>query len=420
MWQLLFKSWEALLSVRFLLGKKSINYISFTSWSSIIAMQLGIMTLIIVLSVMNGFRALIEQIYVSVDAEIQVTADETLIQDWAAIAKQIANVRQVVATAAWLERQGLMLSGQSANPLLVRGVLPAQEKRIVQFGKNNTPNDFDVLQRASRNVIVGNILAQEFGLTVGSKISLMLPKSGQGSAFAAPDVGNFVVAGIFSTRDSRSNQNMIYMNLYDLQQFIAVSPATLTGLQVKTANMEQAPEVANEIRRNVSTGVRVLDWQQKNATQYKAIKFEKLLMTIMLGMIVLISGFNIVTSTVMTVNAKKAEIAILMTMGANSASIARIFFFNGVLLGIGGVIFGVGSGVLLAPNIGDILAHLENWFGFRVFDPAGLDIVHIPSRLEWHDVGVVAVLSFATALLSTVYPALRAARVEPAQALRYE
>jgi lipoprotein-releasing system permease protein len=418
--QLLIKPWEALLSVKFLLGKKNTNYISFTSWASIFAMQLSVMTLIIVLSVMNGFREIIENIYVSADAEIQISGNETLPYNWDTIRLNISEIQGVVAISAWLEKQGLMLSGENANPLLVRGVLPDQERKIIKFKPGSDKNIFSTLQPDSRGVVVGSAMARAFDLRVGSRISLLLPKAGRGSVLTAPDVGNFVVLGVFTAQDTRANQNMIYMHLHDLQGFIGAPKTVLTGLQVAVTEMEQAPAIANKIRQRMPQDLRVLDWQQKNATQYKAIKFEKLMMTIMLSMIVLISCFNIVATTVMTVHAKRGEIAILMTYGAREGSIARIFIFNGFLLGIFGVVFGVGSGVLLAPNIGDILAQLESWFSFKVFDPNTFDIVHIPTRLEWRDVGVVSLLAFGSALLSTVYPAIQAARVDPAQALRYE
>lgn len=416
----LIKPFEALLSVRFLLGKKSNNYISFTSWASIIAMQLGVMTLIIVLSVMNGFREIIEHTYVSVDADITLTDSESNQHDWVAIEKSVLALAPDLRVAPYLEKQGLLLNGANAAPLTIRGVLPAQEKNIVTIRQATGRDIFSLLQAGSNNVIIGSTLARAYGLDMGSKIALLVPQAGKGKALNSPDIGHFTVAGLFITPDNKANEALIYMHLQDMQAFTLGGQPQQTGLRVAMQQMEDAPLLAGRIRAQVPASIRVQDWQQKNATQYKAIQFEKLMMFIMLSMIVLISGFNIVTATVMTVNAKSGEIAILMTMGAREVSIARIFIFNGFILAVGGIVFGVGSGVLLAPNIGAILAALEQAFSFHVFDPAALDIVRIPSKLMWHDVWVVALVAFVTSVVSTIYPAIRAARVRPAEALRYE
>lgn len=412
------KPFEAMLSVRFLLGKKSSNYISFTSWASIIALQLGVMTLIVVLSVMNGFREIIEHTYVSVDADIQLT--DTNAQDWPAIEKTVRALAPDLRVAPYLEKQGLLMNGANAAPLFIRGVLPAQEKTIVTIRQATDQDVFSLLVPGSNNVILGSALARAYGLELGSKIALMVPQAGKDKSLASPDIGHFTVAGVFITPDNKANEALIFMHLQDMQAFAAGGQAVQSGLRVGLPRMEDAPLLAKSIARQIPAGIRVQDWQQKNATQYKAIQFEKLMMFIMLSMIVMISGFNIVTATVMTVNAKSGEIAILMTMGAKEISIARIFIFNGFILALGGIVFGVGSGVVLAPNIGDVVAFLERVFSFHVFDPAAIDIAHIPSRLQWHDVGMVALVAFFTSVLSTIYPAIRAARVRPAEALRYE
>jgi lipoprotein-releasing system permease protein len=412
------KPFEAMLSVRFLLGKKSSNYISFTSWASIIALQLGVMTLIVVLSVMNGFREIIEHTYVSVDADIQLTDSNA--QDWAAIEKTVRTLAQDLRVAPYLEKQGLLMNGANAAPLFIRGVLPVQEKTIVTIRQATDQDVFSLLVPGSNNVILGSGLARAYGLELGSKIALMVPQAGKDKALASPDIGHFTVAGVFITPDNKANEALIFMHLQDMQAFAAGGQAVQSGLRVGLPRMEDAPLLAKSIGSRIPAGIRVQDWQQKNATQYKAIQFEKLMMFIMLSMIVMISGFNIVTATVMTVNAKSGEIAILMTMGAKEISIARIFIFNGFILALGGIVFGVGSGVALAPNIGDVVAFFERVFSFHVFDPAAIDIAHIPSRLQWHDVGMVALVAFFTSVLSTIYPAIRAARVRPAEALRYE
>lgn len=418
--RLLIKPFEAMLSVRFLLGKKSNSYISFTSWAAIIAMQLGVMTLIIVLSVMNGFRENIEHTYVSVDGDIQLTDNESVRHDWAAIAQKVQALGAELRVAPYLEKQGLLLNGANGAPLLMRGVMPEQEKRIVKIKQATDMDIFSLLLPGEKNVLIGSELARAYGLQPGSKISLLVPQAGKGKALNSPDIGHFTVAGIFLTPDVKANDAVIFMHLQDMQAFVASGQPVQSGLRVALPQMEEAPRIANLIRTSVAGSIRVQDWQQKNATQYKAIQFEKLMMFIMLSLIVLISGFNIVTAMVMTVNAKTGEIAILMTMGAREISIARIFIFNGFILAIGGIVFGVGTGVLLAPNIGAILAFLERTLSFHVFDPAALDIARIPSKLEWHDVWVVALVAFFTSVLSTIYPAIRASRVRPAQALRYE
>lgn len=423
--RLLIKPFEAMLSVRFLLGKKSNNYISFTSWAAIIAMQLGVMTLIIVLSVMNGFRENIEHTYVSVDGDIQLTDNESVRHDWVAIAQKVQALGAELRVAPYLEKQGLLLNGANGAPLLMRGVMPEQEKRIVKIKQATDLDIFSLLLPGEKNVLIGSELARAYGLQPGSKISLLVPQAGKGKALNSPDIGHFTVAGIFLTPDVKANDAVIFMHLQDMQAFVASGQPVQSGLRVALPQMDEAPHIANLIRANlirtsVAGTIRVQDWQQKNATQYKAIQFEKLMMFIMLSLIVLISGFNIVTAMVMTVNAKTGEIAILMTMGAREVSIARIFIFNGFILAIGGIVFGVGTGVLLAPNIGAILAFLERTLSFHVFDPAALDIARIPSKLDWHDVWVVALVAFFTSVLSTIYPAIRASRVRPAQALRYE
>ena len=417
---MLIKPYEALLALRFLLGKKSTNYISFTSWASIIAMLLSVMTLIIVLSVMNGFREIIETTYVSVDAEVQVLGDEHQATDWKKIEQSIAATSGVLRHAPFLEKQGLVLNGKRALPMTIRGIDPLQEKAIVKIRQSIPEDVFATLQADSRNVVVGSEVAAEYDLNLGKKLSLVIPKSGAGNTLSSPDVASFTVSGIFQTRDNKSNASFIYLHLQDLQQFVGAVAGAQSGFQVAVVDMEGAPAIAKRLRATLPTSLRVVDWQQKNAAQYKAVKFEKLLMTLMLCVIILISGLNIIITTIMTVNAKRGEIAILMTMGAPEKSIARVFIFNGFILGMGGIVFGVGAGVWIAPNIGNIIATLEKALAFRVFDPTVLDIVHIPSRLEGGDVLLVSIVAFSVAMIATLLPALHAARINPVEAFRYE
>jgi lipoprotein-releasing system permease protein len=320
----------------------------------------------------------------------------------------------------FLEKQGLVLNGQRALPMQIRGIDPLLEKNIVKIRQSIPQDVFASLQSGSQNVVVGSEVAVEYDLNIGKKLTLVIPKSGNGQTLGAPDVASFTVSGILQTRDHKSNESMIYLHLQDLQQFVGLPASALSGYQVALPQMDNAPEIAQRLRAALPKSLRVLDWQQKNAAQYKAVKFEKLLMTIMLCVIILISGLNIIITTIMTVNAKRGEIAILMTMGASDASIARVFITNGFILGIGGIICGIAAGVAIAPNIGNIIARLERWLSFRVFDPTVLDIVHIPSRLEGGDVMLVALVAFCVAMIATILPALHAARINPVEAFRYE
>jgi lipoprotein-releasing system permease protein len=302
--------------------------------------------------------------------------------------------------------------------VMVRGVLPDQEPKVSAVASQMLRGSLSALQPGEFNIVIGSALARGFGLRVGDKLTLIAPQGQLTPAGVLPRLKQFNVVGVFEAGHYEFDSALVFIQLEDAQRLFRLSGPS--GLRLKIADMQRAPEVAAELGATLKGDLVVRDWSQQNRSWFAAVQTEKRMMFIILTLIIAVAAFNLVSTLVMTVTEKQADIAILRTLGASPPSIMKIFIIQGALVGLIGTAIGVSLGVLVALNIDVIVPFIESVLGFQ-FLPRDIYLISaLPSDLRWPDVGRIAGIALLLAFLATLYPSWRAARVRPAEALRYE
>ncbi|HEY5801611.1 MAG TPA: lipoprotein-releasing ABC transporter permease subunit [Burkholderiaceae bacterium] len=391
-------------------------FISFISLISMSGIALGVAALIVVMSVMNGFQREVRDRMLSVLAHVEVI-DAGGTRTWDALAKQAQAIPDVVGTAPFLETNALIVRGETMRPAIVRGILPARERTVSDLAVQMRSGALEELQSGSGNVLLGRELASALHVEKGGRVTLALP-SGMDAGGTMPRLRQFTVAGIFEAGHFEFDSTLAYVHVDDsIAKLDFKGPI---GLRIKTADMSQAPAVAQQLRSKLPADVLVTDWTKLNKTWFAAVQSQKLMLSIIVTMIMAVATFNLVSTLVMTVTDKQADIAILRTLGASPGSVMKIFMLQGVLVGVLGTLAGVLIGALVAHNIGAIVASVEAVFHISVLPKDVYLIDTMPSEIRWLDVAVVAVVALVLALISTLYPSWSAARTSAAQALRHE
>jgi len=395
------------------------SFISFISAISMAGIALGVTALIVVLSVYNGFQTVVTDRMVSVLGHVEVyEVSGSGLGDWHATAASAARNPQVKGAAPFIELQGMLVhGGDLMRPSIVRGILPGEEPKVSDIGKQMTDGTLDVLQPGASNIILGAELAKELEVKPGDKVALAMAQ-GNSTSNMAPTMHSFTVSGIFESGHNEFDSGLALIHLDDAQELIkAAGPF---GLRLRLQDMQKAPAVADELRTVMPGQLVIRDWTKLNSAWFAAVKSQKNMMFIILTLIIAVAAFNLVATLVMTVTDKQADIAILRTLGASPFSIMKIFVVQGALVGVFGTAIGVVCGVLLALNVGTIVGGMEDLFGIHFLSKEIYFISAVPSDLRWGDVASIGVTSLLLALISTLYPSWWAARVKPAEALRYE
>ena len=395
------------------------SFISFISAISMAGIALGVTALIVVLSVYNGFQTVVTERMVSVLGHVEVyEVSGAGLGDWRAVAADAARNPQVKGAAPFVEMQGMLVhGGDLLRPAIVRGVLPGEEPKVSDIGKQMKEGALDVLQPGTFNIILGAELARELEVKVGDKVALALAQ-GNSLSNMAPAMRSFTVSGTFEAGHNEFDSGLALVHLSDAQELINVSAPF--GLRLRLQDMQKAPAVADELRTVMPGRLVIRDWTRLNSAWFAAVKSQKNMMFIILTLIIAVAAFNLVATLVMTVTDKQADIAILRTLGASPFSIMKIFVVQGALVGVAGTAIGVVCGVLVALNVGSIVGGIESLFGVHFLSKQIYFISAVPSDLRWGDVASIGVTSLFLALVSTLYPSWWAARVKPAEALRYE
>ncbi len=394
------------------------GFISFISTLSIAGIALGVAALIIVLSVMNGFQKEVRDRMLSVLAHVEIFAAGAPMLDWRSVLEQAERNPRVVAGAPYVSGQAMLTHDDSVRGVLVRGIDPAIEPRVADFAKHMLRGNLDDLTPGSFSVAVGRELANQLLLEVGSKITLIAPQGTATPAGLVPRLRQLTVVAIFVSGHYEYDTSLLLMNLEDAAKLFRVEG--VTGVRLKTTDMLEAPQIAAELAASLGPDVYVRDWSSENRNWFAAVQIEKRMMFIILTLIMAVAAFNLVSMLVMTVTDKQSDIAILRTLGATPRSIMRIFVVQGASVGLLGTLIGIVVGVVVALNIGGVVAFLEHLFGFQVLPKGIYFIDHLPSDLRWHDVTTIGLTACVLAFASTLYPSWRASRVRPAEALRYE
>jgi lipoprotein-releasing system permease protein len=324
----------------------------------------------------------------------------------------------VAGVAPFVEQQALLTHGQEMSGAVLRGVDPAREPRVSTIDRSIVDGDFAALQPGSDRIVLGRILAFQLGAAVGDEITVMIPQGGGADGEIVPRIRTFTVAGIFEVGLQDHDSVLAIVHIDDAAALKGVPGPT--GLRLKFDDVFAAPAAAARIAAALAPGLRATDWTQENAAYFRAIRIEKTMMTLILLLVVAVAAFNIVATLVMVVRAKRNDIAILRTLGLAPRGVVGIFLSQGIVIGWAGTTLGIVLGLLLAANVESIVPFLERTFRFQILDADVYYVTRIPSTIETADVVVVAVVAFVLTWLSTLYPSLRAARTEPAEALRYE
>jgi lipoprotein-releasing system permease protein len=394
------------------------RFISFISMISMAGIALGVAALIVVLSVMNGFQKEVRDRMLSVLSHIEIFDASGTMPDWKHTAQEAFQNHEVKGAAPYVSGQAIVIRDDAVRGVVIRGVLPEEEPKVSDVAKQVREGSFNDLKPGEFNIVLGIELARNLHVLVGDKVTLIAPQGQVTPAGVLPRLKQFNVVGIFEAGHNEYDSSLAFIHIDDAMKLFRMNAPS--GLRLRIAEMDRAPQVAFELSKVLSGDMYILDWSKQNRTWFAAVQTEKKMMFLILTLIVAVAAFNLVSTLVMTVTDKQADIAILRTLGASPRSIMKIFVIQGALVGLLGTAIGVGLGVVVAFNIHIIVPFIEHLFGVQFLSKDIYLITELPSDLHWEDVwtigGVAVVLSF----LATLYPSWRASGVKPAEALRYE
>jgi lipoprotein-releasing system permease protein len=411
--------YELLVGLRYTRAKRRNHFISFISLISMAGIALGVAALIVVLSVMNGFQKELRTRILGVASHVQISGVGDRLANWQSVAKIAAEHPRVIGTAPFINAQALISFGQSVRGSIVRGVIPDLEDKVAEIGSHMKAGRLDALRPGEFGIVLGSELARALGVLTGEKLVLIAPQGQVTPAGVIPRLKQFTVVGIFEVGMFEYDSGLALVHLEDAQRLFQMGDS-VTGVRLKLDDLYAARTVARELMAKFDASTFATDWTRSHANFFRAVEIEKRVMFIILLLIVAVAAFNIVSTLVMAVTDKQADIAILRTLGASPGSILQIFVVQGVLIGVIGTFIGVVGGVLLGLNIDVVVPALEKLFSIQFLSKDVYYISDLPSDVRTADVVVIGVVSLVISFLATLYPSWRASRVNPAEALRYE
>jgi len=416
--------YELLVGLRYTRSRKRAQgrnrFISFISLVSMLGIALGVAALIVVLSVMNGFQEELRTRILGVASHIQVQSMDGELASWQQVADQAGRHPAVRAAAPYVQEQGLLSFEDVVRGSMVRGILPAEEDKVADFGRHMKAGSLDALQPGRFGIVLGRDLALALRVRLGDKVTLIAPQGLVTPAAVLPRVKQFEVVGIFEAGMYEYDSGLALMHLADAQALYRMGDG-VSGVRLKLDDLFAAPRVARELAATLDApNAMVVDWTRSHANFFRAVALEKTMMTLILFLIVAVAAFNIVSTLVMAVQEKYADIAILRTLGASPGSIMAIFVLQGAIIGFVGLGAGVVGGLLIAHNLDVVIPALEAITGATLWNKEIYYINELPSKVLPADVISIVSVSFVLTLVATLYPSWRASRVNPAEALRYE
>lgn len=406
-----------LVGLRYTRAKRRNHFISFISLTSMIGMTLGVAVLILVLSVMNGFDRELRQRILGMVPHLAIKNYQDF-SDWETLAASLSERPGVAGVAPFVNGQGMLMHRGNHRGALVSGILPEWEPQVSIIGEYLEGTQLDALQPGEYGIIVGDLLARFLRVQVGDQVTLLLPEASITPAGVFPRLKRFTVLGTFKV-GAELDGNLAYVHLQDMQTLMRTGDS-IEGLRLQLDDLFQAPRVARELVNQLGHPYRGQDWTQTQGNLFQAIQMEKRMIGLLLLIIVAVAAFNIVSTLVMVVTDKQADIAILRTLGASPATIMGIFMVQGLTIGVLGTVVGVALGIVLALNVSDLVLWIEGLFGIQFLDASVYFISYLPSELRFDDVRFITLAALSLSLLSTLYPAWRASRIQPADALRYD
>ncbi|MGG1947057.1 lipoprotein-releasing ABC transporter permease subunit [Trinickia sp. NRRL B-1857] len=401
-------------------GKRTTGngFISFIALVSMSGIALGVAALIVVLSVMNGFQKEVRDRMLSVLAHVEIFSPTGSMPDWQRTALEARRNPAVIGAAPYVDAQALLTRQDAVSGVALRGVEPSLEPQVSDIGKDMKAGRLTDLTPGQFNIALGVDLAANLGVSIGDKITLVAPEGSLTPAGMLPRLKQFTVSGVFQSGHYEYDSSLALINIHDAE--VLFRTAAPTGVRLRLKDMQEAPRVARELSRTLSGDLYIRDWTQQNKTWFSAVKIEKRMMFVILTLIIAVAAFNLVSSLVMTVTNKQADIAILRTLGAQPGSIMKIFFVQGITIGFVGTATGLALGCLIAWSIPWLVPMIEHLLGVQFLPPSVYFINELPSELVAADVARIGVIAFVLSALATLYPSWRGAKVRPAEALRYE
>ncbi|MDY0953303.1 lipoprotein-releasing ABC transporter permease subunit [Stenotrophomonas rhizophila] len=413
----MFKPIPVSIGLRYLRAKRRNGFISFISMASILGIALGVTVLITTLAVMSGFQKEIRDRLLQMTAHTTITSDGAPMSDWQRAVDAAKKDPRVAGAAPYIEIQA-MLSGPRVQGAIVQGIDPALEPGVSVINQKLVKGSFDSLTPGSYNLLVGKELAMWLGVDVGDTVLVTLAEVQGTPVGAMPRLKRFTVSGIFEAGYNEIDKGVAFANMADMERVLRMDG--VTGVRLKLHDMDKALDVGVDLAHSLGGAYRVSDWTQQNANLYHSLRMEKVVMGILLSLIIAMGAFNLVSSQVMLVTDKQADIAILRTLGLTPSGVMQVFMVQGSLIGIIGTVAGVIGGITLTLNLERILGAIETVFNIKLLPEDVYYITGLPTDMQAPDIVIITITALVMSFLATLYPAWRAARTQPAEALRYE
>ena len=409
--------YPALIGYRYTSAKRSNHFISFISRISMIGLIIGVALLITVLSVMNGFDRELRTRILGMVPHAVIKPYATM-QHWQSVDAQMTEHDKVQAAAPFIQIKGMLSSNGLVQGAQINGIIPKEEKTVSIIGDHMLQGGIDDLKEGSFGIILGDMLARQLRVQKGDKVTVVVPEASLTPAGVFPRLKRFTVSGVFRVGADIDGQ-LALVHMHDAAKVMRMK-GYVNGIRLKMDNLFDAPLVSRQLAAELDDAYYSIDWTLTHGNLFSAIKMEKTLIGLLLMVIVAVAAFNIIATLVMVVTDKTADIAILRTMGATPGAITSIFIVQGAYIGIVGTLVGTALGIVLALNVSEIIAFVETVMQMQFLNPDVYFISDLPSELRWSDVAIVTSSALALSLLATLYPARKASKVKPAEALRYE
>jgi lipoprotein-releasing system permease protein len=416
------------IGLRYVRSRSRGFFVSFISWISMLGICVGVAALITIISVMNGLEGELRTRLLSLASHATLSGEPEAMKDWRAIAERLRREPDVLGVAPYLQLQGMLGRGEELRAATIRGIDPELEPQVAEVGSRMLRGELSDLQPGEQRIVLGAGLAYALDARIGDEITVLVPTHDPGEGAIAglavrPRIQSFIVSGVFEVGAQEHDNQLALIDLQDATAFVG-SDGVPGGLRLKFADIFAAPvrigQIAASLSQELDERYHTSDWSIENASYFRAVRIEKTMMTLILMLIVAVAAFNIVSALVMVVNEKRTDIAILRTVGISPRAVVGVFITQGVVIGWIGALAGLTLGLLLAFNVGVIVPFLENLTGMYVFDPTVFVISEVPSEVRWPQVIGITVTALVLTVAATIYPALRGAATEPADALRYE
>ena len=415
----MFTPLELFIGQRYTHSRRRNRFISFISFASMLGILLGVMVLITVLSIMNGFEKELRDKILGVVSHVTVSGTNGQLTDWTAKIDGLKAQQHVIGAAPYVQKQVMLTNGNLMRGIVLQGIDPKLQSQVSDVNFKMLNGSFSSLVPRDYGIVLGVEVAAALGVIPGDKVTVIVPQVQVTPAGILPRLKRFTVTGVYQIGHPEYDGMTGFIELSDASRLFRLGD-NIGGIRLKLDDLFAAPAIGHELQTKLGGEFEVVDWSQEHGSFFRAVKTERIVMSLILGLVVLVALFNLVASLVMTVNDKSADIAILRTFGMDANRILRIFMIQGSIIGIFGTVVGVALGVWLSLNIGTVIPFLETTFGFKIFSADVFYISEIPSDMRWSNVIWIGVASLIASVLATIYPAWQASQIQPAESLRYE